>query len=126
MITNIITQVAGQQQPSSVTTIIKCDFEGCDKSVQFDESTKQQALADNLWLRTYRTVQSGDGRSFGYCGDVCEVKGVESGVHNIPEPPKIVPGNQAAIAAAAHAAAATRSGDANLRSGAGGKIQVTD
>jgi hypothetical protein len=126
MITNIITQEAGKQQPTSVLTIIKCDHEGCDKVAQFEQSTQQQALTDHPWLRTYRSVNTGDQRSFGYCSDVCEVKAVETGKHNIPEPPKIVAsGNAAEIAAAAQAAANARKQEAAIRDGKPAKVQLS-
>jgi len=127
MITQIITQVAGQQQPTAVTTIVKCELEGCPNDISFDLSTKEKALNDNPWLRGYRTVQTGDSRNIGYCSDLCEVKGVETGKHNIPEPAKIVPaGNPAAIAAAANAAANARAQEAAIRSGQPAKVQLTD
>jgi hypothetical protein len=127
MITNIITQVAGQQQPVAVTTIVKCEREGCEHEISFDQSTKEKTLNDNLWLRSYRTVQTGDARSIGYCSDICELKGIETGKHNIPEAPKIVPvGNSAAVAAAAAAAANAKAQDAAIRSGQPAKVQLTD
>ena len=125
MITNVITQVAGQQNPSSVTTIVKCDLSGCTNSVSFDENSKQKTLADTPWLRTYRTVQTGDGRFIGYCGDVHEIEGIKGGQHNLPEPKKIIEAaNPAAVAAAAQAAEAARNSDTNLKSGTGGPVLV--
>ena len=127
MITNIITQVAGQQHPTAVTTIVSCDREGCTNSISFDQTTKEKVLADNPWSRGYRTVQTGDGRSIGYCSDECEVKGAASGKHNIPEAPKIIQqASSAAVANAAKAAELQRNADQALRSGAGGSIQITD
>jgi len=127
MITNIITQVAGQQQPVAVTTIVKCEREGCENDISFDQSTKEKTLNDNPWLRSYRTIQTGDGRSIGYCSDICEIKGVESGKHNIPEAPKIIPqANPAAVALAAKAAELQRRGDQALRDGKPANIQITD
>jgi hypothetical protein len=127
MITNVITQVVGQQQPTAVTTIVKCDYPECPNSASFDASTQKQAIADTPWLRTYRTIQTADSRSFGYCGDHCELKGVASGQHNMPEPKKIIEtGNDAAVAAAAQQAAAAKVSEQALREGTGGKIQITE
>src|ERR1700747_506999 len=106
MITNVITQVHGQQQPSSVTTIIKCDLPECNNNASFDQNTKAQVIESTPWLRAYRTVTTGDGRSIGYCSDTCEVKGTAAGTHNLPEPKKIIEGNAAAVAAAAQQVAA--------------------
>jgi hypothetical protein len=126
MITNIITQIAGQQQPSAVTTIVKCERDGCEHDISFDQASKEQAINDNPWLKGYRTVQTGDGRSIGYCSDVCEVKGVETGKHNIPEAPKIVASaNAAAVAAAANAAANAKAQDAAIRGGQPAKVQLS-
>ncbi len=127
MITNIITQVAGQQQPIAVTTIVKCELPTCENNISFDQVSKAQALENTPWLRGYRSVQTGDGRSIGYCSDICEVKGIESGKHNTPDVPKIVPaGNAAAVAAAAQAAAAAKSADKAIREGQPAKVQLTD
>ena len=128
MITNIITQVAGQQQPSSVIQIIKCDESGCSNAAQFDiQNEKDKALAENTCLRTYRTVQTGDGRTFGYCGDACEVRATATGKHNIPEPSKIISqASPVAIAAAAQAVAVQKQSEEALRTGSGGKIQITE
>ena len=126
-ITNIITQVAGQQQPTAVTTIVKCDLPECLNTAAFDASTKDKAMADNLWLRTYRTVQAGDGRNFGYCSDTCELAGVASGRHNMPEPKKIIDASNAgAIAIAAQQAAAAKAAEQAIREGKPANIQVTD
>jgi hypothetical protein len=127
VITNIITQQVGQQQPSSVTTLVKCDHPECSNSASFDASTQKQALADTPWLRTYRTIQTADARSFGYCGDQCELKGVASGQHNMPEPKRVIEsGNAAAVAAAANAVAAAKASEQALKEGTGGKIQISE
>ena len=127
MITNIITQVAGQQQPSAVTLIVKCDLPECQKTATFDNATKAQAMVDNPWLNSYRTVQTGDGRSFGYCSDGCEVKGAATGKHNPPEAKRIIDtGNAAAVAVAAEAAAHAKAADAAIRAGQPTKVQITD
>lgn len=127
MITNIITQVAGQQQPVAVTTIVKCELPECPNTATFDVSTKDKAMIDNPWLRTYRTVQTGDGRTFGYCGDACELAGVASGKHNIPEPKRIIDtANAGAVAAVAQQVAAAKAAEQAIREGKPANIQVTD
>jgi len=127
LITNIITQVAGQQQPVAVTTIVKCELPECPNTATFDVSTKDKAMTDNPWLRTYRTVQTGDGRTFGYCGDACELTGVASGKHNMPEPKRIIDTASAgAVAAVAQQVAAAKAAEQAIRDGKPANIQVTD
>jgi hypothetical protein len=125
MITNIITQIAGQQEPASVTQVVKCDLPSCDKSITFDiKNGREQALVDAPWLRTYRTVNTGDGRHIGYCGDICETKGIATGTHNIPEPKRIVAATDPATLAAAQAAAAqAKEVDKAIRTGGNVTIQ---
>jgi len=104
---------------------ITCDA-GCGKGVLYDRKDEKATfeLPENSWLRTTRVVQTADGRNLTYCSDVCEVNGVATGTHNIPEPKKIVEAtNQAAVALAAQAAAVARQADQNIREGSG-KIQV--
>ncbi len=69
---------------------IKCDNTKCDKEVKFDLQDQAAIAALPDWLRTYRNVVLGNNTKFGYCSDVCEVEGVTSGTHNVPEPKKVV------------------------------------
>ena len=127
MITNVITQVVGQQQPTAVVTLVKCELLECPREASFDMATKEKVMADNPWLRTYRTVQTGDNRFIGYCSDTCEVRGVTSGKHNVPDPPKIVPAaNAGAIALAAQAAANAKKAEQAIRDGQPANITITD
>lgn len=64
---------------------IKCDAPGCDKDVEFDLSDIK-AIQAIEWLKGVRVVQTGDNRNKAYCSDVCEVKGVTTGEHNVKEP----------------------------------------
>jgi len=113
---------------SNIRSIV-CDGPGCTKQVLYDRKDEKATfeLPENSWLRTTRVTQTADGRNLVYCSDVCEVAGVGSGKHNIPEPPKIVSAtNQAAIAAAAQAAANAKAQDAAIRAGQPAKVQLTD
>lgn len=108
---------------------ISCDGPGCTKQVLFDRREEKATFdnPENAWIRTTRAIQTGDGRNFVYCSDVCEVKGVSTGNHNIPEAPKIVTtANPAAIAAAAKAAANAKQIDQSIRDGQPARVQVTD
>lgn len=126
MISHITTQALGAQ-PTSKIQIVQC--EQCQKTSSAEmvgEGALEKALAQDPWLRTYRTIQTGDGRVFGYCTDICEIEGVKSGAHNMPEEKKVdtnaTLGN---IAALAQKAKEAKLAEAALRSGAG-KIQITD
>src|SRR5271156_1517303 len=105
---------------------ISCDGPECKRSIIFDR-TQEKAVFDtpeNSWLKTTRVVQTADNRNLLYCSDVCTVKGVATGVLNIPEAPKVIPaGNAAAIAQAAHSAAAARAADEAIRNGGKAKVQ---
>lgn len=107
---------------------ITCDGPGCLRTTTFDQKDKTVLdKPENSWLKTSRGVQSADGRNFTYCSDICEVKGAETGRHNVQEPPKIVTeANPAVIAAAAQAAANARRADAAIRDGQPTKVQLTD
>jgi hypothetical protein len=68
---------------------ISCDNKKCDKTVTFDLAD-QKAIAELPdWLRTFRNVILGNQKRFGYCSDVCEVEGVTTGDHNVPEPKQV-------------------------------------
>lgn len=68
---------------------MKCDAPGCDKEVTFDVLNQEDIAKLPEWLKTGRNVQLGNRAGYFYCGDVCEVKGVTTGQHNIPEPTKV-------------------------------------
>lgn len=127
MISHITTQAFGQQHPSSKIQIVQC--EQCQKTSSAEmvgEGALEKAIAADPWLRTYRTISTGDGRVFGYCSDICNIEAIKTGVHNMPEEKKVdtnaTPGN---IAALAQKAKEAKLAEAALRSGAG-KIQITD
>ena len=113
----------------STIRTLACDAPGCTKQVIFDHKEAQTVLAlpENVWVKGHRIIVTADNRNFAYCSDICEVKGIETGKHNVLEAPKVVPvGNAAAIAAAAQAAAQARQTDAAIRSGQTAKVQITD
>src|SRR5258706_13270075 len=97
-------------------TTITCEGPNCRKTVTFLASDEQAELAkpDNIWvMKTARTVVNlvpapGQQKPVPrlYCGDVCEAEALATGVHNVPEPKRIVtePASAAAVAAAAAAA----------------------
>ncbi len=107
---------------------ISCDAPECNKAVLYDRKDEKATFEnpENVWLRGSRVVQSADGRNLTYCSDICEIEGVKTGKHNIQEPPKVVQGNAAAIAAAAQAAANAKSVDKAIRDGQSAKVQLTD
>ncbi len=108
---------------------ITCDGPECTKQVLYDRKDEKTTfeLPENSWLRATRVTQTADGRNIVYCSDICEVKGVGTGKHNIPEPPKIVTTtNPAAIVAAAQAAANARQAEQAIRDGQPTKVQLTD
>lgn len=107
---------------------ITCDGPGCDKTIAYDRKVEKETFEkpENIWLRATRVTQTADGRNLVYCSDTCEAKGVGTGKHNIPEPPKIITAaSPAAIAAAAQAVANARQGDEAIRSGKKVKVQLS-
>ena len=126
MISHVTTQALGQA-PTSKIQIVQC--EKCNttsSSEMIGEGALEKALAADPWLRTYRTIQTGDGRVFGYCSDICELEAVKTGTHNMPEgKPKVETNvSPAAVAAAAAAQVQARKADKAIRNG--GNIQITD
>ena len=73
----------------AVSRTISCDAPECGKTVSFNPQVPDEVIALPDWIRTTRTVQLGNRASFTYCSDVCEVKGVTTGNHNVPEPKQI-------------------------------------
>lgn len=111
----------------TVVRTIKCEAEGCPNEILFDRKEEQQVFGkpENAWLKGVRLVQTADGRNIAYCSDDCEVKGVATGKHNLPEPKRIIEtGNAAAVQAAAQAQLNAKAAEKLVREGTGGKIQV--
>ena len=61
----------------------------CVNTISFDVQNQEQIATLPDWIRTYRTITLGNNSRFGYCSDVCEVNGVTTGVHNVPEPQRV-------------------------------------
>ena len=106
-----------------------CNGVGCKNTVTFDTKDAEQTFKGTPWLRSFRIVAA-QGRNFFYCNDVCELSGVEAGVHNPPEEKKIVelPSVGSATTAIQQAAAAARAAEESTRkikSGEGGQIQIS-
>lgn len=78
-----------------VTREIKCDNKKCDKAVSFDPQDQKAVAELPDWLRSLRSINLGNGARFVYCSDICEVEGVTTGDHNVPEPPKVQAANEA-------------------------------
>lgn len=108
----------------AVSRTIKCDNKECEHTITFDPQNQEQITNLPTWLRTFRTIVNGQNAKFGYCSDVCEVKGVTTGDHNVPEPPKIQQAtSQADVKQAAKEAEAATEATAALKSGS---IKLTD
>ncbi|MGH7744621.1 MAG: hypothetical protein ACREQ5_07370 [Candidatus Dormibacteria bacterium] len=98
---------------------IKCDGPGCDKAVEFDLADIKAIQAID-WLKGVRVIQTGDNRNFSYCSDVCEVKGVTTGQHNLKEQPQIqIAASPAEIKALAEQAQAAAVAEEALKTGNG-------
>lgn len=76
------------------TRTIKCDNPACDKEITFHPDNQEEIAALPDWLRQLRSINLGNGAKFFYCSDVCEVEGVTTGKHNVPEPPKVNAANE--------------------------------
>ena len=103
------------------TRTIKCDNKKCDKEVVFDLQDQEAISKMPDWLRTYRNVVLGNQSKFGYCSDVCEVEGVTTGDHNVPEPKQV----QEATAADANRVAAQAKIVEAMKTGPKGKGKPT-
>lgn len=117
---------------ATVDTIVRtitCNGPACEKTATFTQQNQQETIDQNLWLKTYRNVTTFDGRSLGYCSDVCEVEGIKAGTH-VPPQQKVIQmptgDAMAAIRAAAAQSAANAEGTRALKEGgipAGGIVQ---
>lgn len=103
---------------------IKCDSPECKNEVTFNPQVIEEIQKLPDWVRTYRTIQNGNRGVFGYCSDVCEVKGVTTGQHNVPEPKVVQPATtEAEIRQAAQQAEAASQANTALKEGT---IKLTD
>lgn len=109
---------------------VTCNGKGCDKTITFEPKNAPDVAKENVWLKNLRIVQA-NGQNFSYCSSICEMTGIEAGLHDAPEEKKIVAvptGAQAttAIQAAAAAAKAAEQATRQLKSGEGGQIQIAN
>lgn len=108
---------------------IACDGPECDKQARF-EISDVAAIQQIEWLKGLRIIATGDNRQIAYCSDVCEVKGVTTGSHNLQEKkaestaPTVVPATAADVQAAVAGAAKVIAIDEALKSG-NGEARVT-
>lgn len=110
---------------------LTCNGPECPRTVTYETSQAQATFAqeDNAWVKTARLVQpllqnpqNPNKLVFLYCSDACECKGTGLGVHNLPEPKRILAGpavNAEQVAAAAAAAKRAEEATAALKSGNG-------
>lgn len=110
---------------------ITCNGPECPRTVTYETSQAGAVFAqeENAWVKTARLVQpllqnpqNPNKLVFLYCSDECEVKGTALGVHNLPEPKRIIAGpqvNAEQVAAAAAAAKRAEEATAALKSGNG-------
>ncbi len=109
---------------------IKCDGTGCTNEILFDKKDAKSVFEDpkNAWIKTTRVTQTGDGRNYAYCSDICEVEGIKTGKHNVQEQPKVAPAATPADLASAIAMAKARAeADAAIRAGQPvNNIQIAD
>jgi hypothetical protein len=103
---------------------ITCDGPGCTKEVRFDLKDVKAIQAID-WLKAVRVVQTGDNRAFSYCSDVCEVKGVTTGTHNLKEKPVVVPtANEGDVKAAAAQVAAEAEATEAIKNGEEARVTL--
>lgn len=112
-----------------ITRTIQCDAAGCENKVVFDPQNGDDVTRLPDWLKGVRQTVRGDKAQFTYCSDVCEVKGVTTGNHNLPEPKKIATATEADVKQAAAndaAAKAMAQTDKGTEAAAAATIKLTD
>ena len=105
---------------------ISCNGPECTKTVTFAMSQEKQTFEapENVWLKSMRLVQTLDARKLVYCSDECEAKAVATGVHNLPEPKRIIDNVASAAQVQAVAAAAKAQEAATVAIKAGGPVTL--
>ena len=105
---------------------ISCEI--CDKTITFNQKDHVEVAKNTPWLATSRVIQTGDGRNFLYCSDACEIAGIATEKHNIPEPKKLVDvpsvGAAQAIKIAAQAAEEAKAGTQAMKEGRPTKLKI--
>ena len=107
-----------------VSRTIKCEAAECKNEVTFDPQSIEEIQKLPDWVRTYRNVSIGNKQTFGYCSDVCEVKGVTTGNHNVPETKQVKPATSAADIK--QAAQEAKNADDATKALKEGSIKLTD
>jgi hypothetical protein len=114
---------------NTVYATVSCEGPECKKTVTYLASEEQQELSkpENVWVTKTARIVSNLAPAPGqqkpqqrlYCSDECEVKATATGVHNVPEPKRIVsePASAAQVAAAAAAAQRAQAATEALRAG---------
>ena len=113
----------------SAVRTMTCNGPECTHTVTFDRRTEKQTFdaPGNEWLKSVRIIQTVDSRNLLYCSDACEIKGAATGIHNLPEPKKIIEGvaSSAQIEAAAAAAKQAELATAAIKSGQPVNVKLT-
>jgi hypothetical protein len=121
---------------NTVYATVTCEGPNCKKTVTYLASEEQLELSkpENLWvLKTSRVVTNlapapGQQKPTPhlYCSDECEVNGAATGLHNVPEPKRIVsePATASQVAQAAAAAQRAQAATEALKSGTGGQVTI--
>ena len=86
-----------------------------------DPEAEKRAMETSPWLNAVRFISTPDGRKFVYCSDICELKGVEQGLHNKKV---IIEANEAQARLAAQAAQRAAHATSVLKDGTGGNITL--
>jgi hypothetical protein len=97
-----------------------CNNPACGKTITWNTQEEPKTFQENEWLLGLRVIQTLDNRKFSYCSDLCEIKGAETGQHNIVQKPKVeIPSGSAtdAIQKAAQAAAQAEAATAAIKEG---------
>lgn len=114
---------------NTVYSTISCEGPDCVKTVTFLASDERTELSkpENAWIiKTARIVQNltpapGQEKPQArlYCSDECEVRATATGVHNVPEPRRIIgtPASAAQVAQAAAAAYQAQQVAADIKAG---------
>jgi hypothetical protein len=107
--------------------------EQCDKTATFSlqefqtPEGQKRILEESPWIRGFRIANMVfDGRVYGYCSSLCEIKGIETGSHEFVEKKVIefpTGNNLEAIKRAAAEAAAKTEGTKALKEGRPVNIQ---
>lgn len=121
---------------NTVYSTVTCEGPKCGKTVTYLAAEEQQELAkpENAWvLKTARVVTNlaaapGQQKPIPhlYCSDVCEIETAALGVHNVPEPKRIVsePATASQVAQAAAAAHRAKLATEALKAGTGGPVTI--